>query len=181
MIFCDASPTAYQIQQQELKLTQMYLTNSIIYYKIFYDLSEKLPIIDYLTIDTCSILMEEQYCIRICLPFTTLKSLRYKVARSLNATSFAHVPNETCNFENDDLLNVVETQGGMIFNIETASCTYTIRKKGDLYIPVGDTYRYLLSGTQTLFLVWIKCLDLDEPIFDSDGKFSVVWKKENVK
>lgn len=176
MIFCDAPPTAYQVQRQVIQLTNMYLTNSIIYYKMFYDLSEKLPIIAHLTIDTCSILMEEQYSIRIFLPFTVLGCLRYKVAPFLNATSFTALPNETSNFENDDLLNVVETNGGLIFKIETAHHVYTIRKKGDLYIPVGGTYRHLLSGTQNLFLVWIKCVSLDSLIFDGNGKSSLVWK-----
>lgn len=177
MIFCDAPPTAYQIQRQATQLTHLYLTNSIIYYKMFYDLSQRLPIIDHLVIDTCSILMKEQYSIRIFLPFTILKSLRYKVAPFLNATSFTALPNETSNFENDDLLNVVETNGGLLFKIETAHQVYTIRKKGDLYIPVGGTYRHLLSGTQNLFLVWIKCVSLDSLIFDSNGKSSLVWKK----
>ncbi|KAL0143277.1 hypothetical protein V8B55DRAFT_1584410 [Mucor lusitanicus] len=179
MIFCDVPSPGYRIHRQELKLTHVYLTNSIIYYKMFYDLSERLSIIHHLTIDTCSILMEEQYSVRICLPFTKLTSLRYKAAPFLNATSFSTLsPNETSTFENDDLLNAVETNNGLIFKIETAQGIYTIRKKGDLYIPVGGTFRHLLSGTQSLFLVWIKCGDLDELIFDSNGKSSVVWKKK---
>ncbi|KAL9551905.1 hypothetical protein MBANPS3_004042 [Mucor bainieri] len=180
MVLCDFPPTLYQRCRRLLQLTHMYLKNSIIYYKVLDNISEILPFIHHLTIDTCSILMEEQYSIRISLPFTTLKSLRYKVAPFLYAAGCdddVRRSNETSNLENEDLLHVVETNGGLLFKIETDNGIYTIRKRGDMYIPVSGSYRHLTSGTQDLFLILVKCKDLDELIFDSNGKSSVAWKK----
>lgn len=97
---------------------------------LIYCISQIIPIITKL-IDTCSILMDERYDIKIFLPPTIISRLCFKIAPFVNAIEYGCGPDEISRFENDDLLHIVATKQCLILKIETDSGIYVVHKQSN--------------------------------------------------
>ncbi|CEP15716.1 hypothetical protein [Parasitella parasitica] len=172
-VFCEYPA---KLSHQDFNIAELRFSNSIISSSVLPYFSERLTAVNKLVIDTCSILMEKQHKLHIFLPNTTVKGFHLKIAPFRNATKCEYDPYQTCILENNDLLNAAREGGCLKFKIETDSGVYLFLKKGSHLCNLRPQSYHSELSTRA-FLIWIKCRDLNELVFEGDGESSLTWKK----
>ncbi|GAN03254.1 hypothetical protein MAM1_0037d02706 [Mucor ambiguus] len=149
---------------------QLTFANSILYHQVLPIISNWLPTLDTLIFDTCFILMEEPYTLRINLQETKLRRLRI-VAGPL---TFAHgLPHGAAvarsQLKNTDLVSALSPGKQFSLKIEANKKIYSYNGKtlssnvkSNTGPPIDNRDQADCYGTSDNFRIWIQCKELEE-------------------
>ncbi|KAK4511900.1 uncharacterized protein ATC70_003899 [Mucor velutinosus] len=136
---------------------------SILQHDALSRLSSVVHNIDRLEISSCAILMDEPYILKLFFPSTAIRSLSLIIRPLLENNAYHDRYFRNCFLKNLESLEAASLDGQYTLKIETKKKTYIHRRKGSEilekeYSNVDTT----TAGTRDNFLIWIKCLSLDE-------------------
>ncbi|KAL9545528.1 hypothetical protein MBANPS3_007104 [Mucor bainieri] len=161
---------------QDLQVSELHLRNSILYHATLPEISLRLPVITRLIINTCCIIMDSRYTLRVSFPTTRIQAIGLKLAPFQSATNTACDDDEICSLENYDLLEALSASKPLIFKFELEEQTYVVRKDADGLTLLGEEQHAMTTGTPDEFLIWIQCRDLDTLALDTSDKKWISWE-----
>lgn len=145
-------------------MSELYFTDSILQQSILPEISLIAPEIKHFEINTCCILVDEPYNLKIFLPSTKIHTLVLVIDTFIIAVEYiadySNVNHEDCSLENLDLLGAVSSEGRYTLKIETDAKTYIIQRQGNK--TINSKSQDPITGTKDDFLIWIKCQELNQ-------------------
>lgn len=174
IVFCDEF--SFTGSTHSLQISELRFTKSIIYHNVLSYISKIFTKIDTLIFDTCCILMEDPFHIKIFLPTTEMVNLELRVKPFVDVTNWSLCKRTKCinsSLENFDLLRAVSNEGHFIVKVETVDKTHIFYKQGSNGMTDWDIKPENVIGNSYNFLVWIKCKQLNE--IKIVGENGLVW------
>ncbi|OAD01081.1 hypothetical protein MUCCIDRAFT_156711 [Mucor lusitanicus CBS 277.49] len=143
---------------------QLTFTNTVLYHQVLPVISGWLPTLDTLTLDTCFILMEEPYTLKISMPDTKLQHVNIVAGPLPYAHSLPHTATIGIHqLRNADLVRALSPGRQYTLRIDAnGTSSANIYSRGNIKSSVhyqDDTDCY---GTGDNFLIWIQCKELKD-------------------
>ncbi|CAO3656332.1 unnamed protein product [Mucor fragilis] len=166
---------------RNMQVSTLKFTNSIVQHQALECISKMFVNIDKLTLDTCFILIDDPFQLKICLPYTEMSVLELNINPFVNATSWSphkkQIYNKCYSLENRDLLRAVAKDGHFMVKIEIQGKTHVFYKQGSDDMKKIDINPDYVEGNVFNFIIFIKCKQLNEVIIKSKHGL----KKWNIK
>ncbi|KAL9550151.1 hypothetical protein MBANPS3_004857 [Mucor bainieri] len=165
------------VKSSDPNVKQLTFTNSILYYNAFPIISGWLPTLDTLILNSCFLMIDESFTLKINMPDTTLRHIQIIVGPvsfvdglPYTATVGKHL------FRNADLVRALSPgqQCTLRLDINGKSTISTLRD--NTRSPVKFQKKKNYHGTSDNFFIWIRCKGL-KTISIIDGTNGTEWNK----
>ncbi|KAK4514288.1 uncharacterized protein ATC70_001880 [Mucor velutinosus] len=169
----DAFHPPLQRQAQSHRVSKLQFYNSILHSASFALISQRLPVLGTLFIDTCHLIKHPHpFTLKISLPATDIGFLSLRLA-PLDAYS---------DLSHRQLLNATSESGHYTLVIETEIKTYVSYVQGNSKLLLDSHDGSIpVQGTKDLYLVWIECKTLKEFTLSNDTRTLYVQLEATVE
>ncbi|KAL9550150.1 hypothetical protein MBANPS3_004856 [Mucor bainieri] len=150
---------------QNCNIKELRIAHSLFTHYVLVYISNQVPVLDTLILDTCCIFMDEDHTCKVLLPHTRLRRLGMVIAplSPLHYLSGDEITAGRQYLSNTELMDALSSSSSYTLKVETKAKTYICKKKGDETLP-GDVAmaKGMKVGTKDNFLLWIVCQELQE-------------------
>ncbi|KAI8639005.1 hypothetical protein BD408DRAFT_422118 [Parasitella parasitica] len=173
MILCDEPSLPGFEGGNSASFSCVEIRKSIIYNKVLPTLSRRLKNVDTLMINSSWILADNDlYTLKIFLPSTRLRRIGI-----VFAPFHFDSQQESTSVDNKFLLEATSPEGNYILKIESSQGTFWSYRKGNKSIGKVPKSEHVNEGTESNFLIWIKCEHVEEFAITNNAQQKLVWEQ----